>query len=113
MDDDLNTADAISVIFELVTEANKSINAEKNPSEELCGYAYDMIKELGGVLGLLEKDGGKTAGEEAEEIEKLLEERKLARLNKDWKTSDELRDKLKTMGYIVKDTAMGQQLVRE
>lgn len=113
MDDDLNTADAISVIFELVTEANKSINAEKNPSEELCGYAYDMIKELGGVLGLLEKDGGKTAGEEAEEIEKLLEERKLARLNKDWKTSDELRDKLKAMGYIVKDTAMGQQLVRE
>jgi len=110
MDDDLNTADAISAIFEIVTEVNKNINSESKPSLKLVEYAYNMIKELGGVLGLFQKSA---ASETDEEVEKILEERKLARQNKDWAKSDELRDKLKAMGIIVKDTAMGQQITRE
>lgn len=110
MDDDLNTADAIAAIFEIVSEINKNVNAESDSSLELINNGYNLIKELGGVLGLFQKDNGDVADEE---IENILEERKIARQNKDWAKSDELRDKLKNMGIIVKDTAMGQQITRE
>ncbi len=110
MDDDLNTADAIAAIFEIVSEINKNVNAESGSSLALINYGYDLIKELGGVLGLFQKDNSDVADSE---IESILEERKIARQNKDWVKSDELRDKLKSMGIIVKDTAMGQQITRE
>ncbi len=110
MDGDLNTADAISVIFEIVSEVNKNITAESDSSKEAIDYAYGMIKELGGVLGLFEKE--KKDGL-SDETEKILAERKLARENKDWAKSDELRDKLKSMGYTVKDTPQGQQITKD
>lgn len=106
MDDDLNTADAISVIFEIVSDVNKVIT--DNPCKELCVKAAAEIRELGGVLGLLnKKDDG--AGED---VQSILEERAKARSEKNWAKSDELRDKLKEMGYSVKDTPQGQQLIK-
>lgn len=106
MDDDLNTADAISAIFELVADVNKVIT--QNPAKELCEKCATAIRELGSVLGLL----GKKDEMEDEDIQVILSERAEARKAKDWAKSDELRDKLKEMGYIVKDTPQGQQLLK-
>ncbi len=106
MDDDLNTADAISAIFELVADVNKVIS--QNPAKKLCEDSAKAIRELGSVLGLLGKED-ETAGDD---IQAILSERAEARKAKDWAKSDELRDKLKDMGYIVKDTPQGQQLLK-
>ena len=108
MDDDLNTADAISVLFEIVSEANKSITATSGYSKQAIEYAINMLSELGGVLGLLQKqDEGTNA-----EVDAILQERAKARAEKNWAKSDELRDKLKEMGIIVKDTPQGQQITK-
>ena len=110
MDDDLNTADAISAIFEIVSEANKAITAQSGFSKEVIDFTVDTIKELGGVLGLLQKSED---GEISAEVKALLDERQAARASRDWAKSDELRDKLREMGITVKDTPQGQQIVRE
>ena len=106
MDDDLNTADAISAIFELVADVNKIITS--NPPKSVCTACADAIRELGAVLGLLGKDGE----EISEDVTAILAERAEARAAKDWAKSDELRDKLRDMGFVVKDTPQGQQLTR-
>ncbi len=108
MDDDLNTADAISVLFEIVSEANKSITATSGYSKQAIEYAINMLTELGGVLGLLQKKDEGTN----DEVDAILEERAKARAEKNWAKSDELRDKLKEMGIIVKDTPQGQQITK-
>ena len=109
MDDDLNTADAISVIFEMVTAVNKAITAESGTAASVIKAAAEVIRELGGVLGLLQEEK-----EEAlpDEIQEMLEERAKARSEKNWAVSDALRDALKEKGYEVKDTPQGQQLSR-
>ena len=106
MDDDINTADAISAIFEMVADVNKIIT--QNPSAEVCRKCAAAIRELGDVLGLL---GKKEEGADGD-VQKIAAERAEARAAKDWAKSDELRDKLKEMGYIVKDTPQGQQLIK-
>ena len=108
MDDDLNTADAISVIFEIVADVNKAITAESKTAKSLIEKAITIIKELGGVLGILAKQDEETPAE----ILELLEKRAEARKTKDWGTSDAIRDKLSEMGYAVKDTPQGQQLTK-
>ncbi len=108
MDDDLNTADAISVIFEIVSEANKNITGKGDFAKEVIDFTVDTITELGGVLGLLsKKDDALDA-----EVEVLIEERAKARAEKNWALSDEIRDRLKDMGIIVKDTPQGQQITK-
>lgn len=106
MDDDINTADAISAIFELVSDVNKVIT--QNPSKEVCKKCAAAIRELGAVLGLLGKEKEGTDND----IQSIVAERAEARAAKDWAKSDELRDKLKEMGYIVKDTPQGQQIIK-
>lgn len=106
MDDDINTADAISAIFELVSDVNKVIT--QNPSKEVCKKCAAAIRELGAVLGLLGKEKEGTD----DDIQSIVAERAEARAAKDWAKSDELRDKLKEMGYIVKDTPQGQQIIK-
>ena len=108
MDDDLNTADAISVIFEIVADANKMITAQSGTSKQLIQKVVSMIGELGGVLGLLERKEEVTPAE----VEELLDLRKEARETKNWAESDRIRDLLKDMGYAVKDTPQGQQLTK-
>lgn len=108
MDDDINTADAISVIFEIVADANKQITAQSGTAKALIQKVIATIEELGGVLGLLTKK------EDAipQEVEELLAARKEARATKNWAESDRLRDCLKELGYAVKDTPQGQQLTK-
>ena len=109
MDDDLNTADAISVIFEIVSEVNKNITSASEPSEYLIEYILSVFDELGSVLGILGRKEKETV---PDEVKEMLEERKNARADKDWAKSDLIRDKLKDFGYSVKDTAQGQQLIK-
>lgn len=107
MDDDLNTADAISVIFELVSLANKNITAQSDTAPAVIEKVCNTIYELGGVLGILKKEA---EDQIPSEVQTLLTQRAAARSNKDWATSDALRDQLREMGYLVKDTPQGQQL---
>ena len=106
MDDDLNTADALGAIFELVKDANVSLNA--GSSKAAVEGALGSLKALCDVLGILQKE------EDAlpEDIQRMVDERALARKNKDWKRSDELRDAIKAAGYILEDSREGQKVRR-
>ncbi|MBO4373601.1 MAG: cysteine--tRNA ligase [Lachnospiraceae bacterium] len=102
MDDDLNTADAISVIFELVKLANTEAKSES--SKAFIMRMKDILVELSGVLGLkvtVEKEALDV------DIEALIEERQAARKNKDFARADEIRDELLQKGIVLKDTREG------
>ena len=103
LDDDFNTADAISVLFELVRESNSLAAAE--PSKAFAGAALELFNELSGVLGIIygETDDGSLDGE----IEELIQARQAARSEKNWAESDRIRDKLAEMGIILEDTPQG------
>lgn len=103
MDDDLNTADGIAAIFDLVSDINTKI-INKDVSKNVCTAAADMFDELTGVLGLVYNRKSNSLDEE---IEKLIEERQQARANKDWATADRIRDELKAQGITLKDTPQG------
>ena len=104
MDDDLNTADAIGAIFEVVKDANVSLNAES--SKAAVEAALQSLKALCDVLGLVQKEDNALP----EGIQRMVDERALARKNKDWKRSDELRDAIKAAGYILEDSREGQKV---
>ena len=103
MDDDLNTADAISVIFELVKFINS--NTDEKSSRTFLAGLKDELSLLFGILGL------KLASEEEEllpeEIEKLIEKRQEARKNKDFAKADEIRAILLSKGIVLEDTRQG------
>jgi cysteinyl-tRNA synthetase len=102
MDDDFNTADAISVLFELAKDVNTNITISS--SKELVEKALELIRELGEPLGILRKTT-KTSLED--EIEALIQDRQNARKNKDFALSDKIRDDLKVRGIVLEDTAQG------
>lgn len=102
MDDDLNTADAIAAIFDIVYIANTEITSAGG--KEIINYALSMIRELGGVLGLFTKEKDKSLDAE---VERLIEERSAARKAKDWAKADAIRDKLREMNIVLKDTPDG------
>lgn len=109
MDDDLNTADGISVIFELIKEINTKVRSGcSKPFAEGC---LKILGELAGVLGLLLEDN--EGSNVDEEINALVEERQQARTNKDFRRADEIRDLLKQKGVTLKDTPQGVQIIRE
>jgi len=100
MEDDLNTADAISAIFEAVRYANSI----KNASKKDIACMKETILELGGVLGLLKN----TAKDDlSSEVESLIAQRTEARKNKNWAEADRIRDELKAKGIILEDTPDG------
>lgn len=102
MDEDFNTADAIAAMFELVKYANTTTS--ENSSMEYITSIKDTLTQLGDVLGLiLEKE------EEIldTDIEALIEERQMARKNKDFTRSDEIRDELLAKGIVLEDTREG------
>lgn len=102
MDDDLNTADAIAAIFDIVYIANTKITSASG--SEAIDLALSLIRELGGVLGLFTKQEDKSLDDEVEE---LIRQRNEARNAKDWATADAIRDKLKEMNIVLKDTPDG------
>ena len=105
MEDDLNTADALSALFDLARDINSTLNASSAPSRNLCAYALDLFNELAGVLGLLYNQKEDQLLDE--EVEKLIEQRNEARKNKDWATADRIRDELKARHIVLEDTPQG------
>lgn len=101
MDDDLNTADAITAIFDLVKDIN--LNLDENNSKEMLEKTLELLKKLTKVLGIMEEE----QGEISEEVERLIEERNKARKDKDFARADEIRNELKDMGIEIKDTRSG------
>lgn len=109
MDDDLNTADGIAAVFDLVSDINTKI-INKEVSKNVCQKAADMFDELTGVLGLVYN---RKSNDINDDIEKLIEERQQARANKDWATADRIRDELKAQGITLKDTPQGVIWIKE
>ena len=110
MDDDLNTADAISVVFELITAINTAV--KDGASKEFAQKCLDLLMELAAILGLLQQDK-EEASEIEPEIQALIDERQAARKAKDFARADEIRDILKAKGITLKDTPQGVQIVRD
>lgn len=108
MDDDLNTADAISAIFELVTAINQAV--KDGASKEFAQKSLDTLLELTHVLGLLEAEEDADVDDE---IKKLVDEREAARAAKDFAKADQIRDELKAKGITLKDTPQGVQIIKE
>ena len=102
MDDDFNTADAVSAVFEYVKFCNTNVSGEN--SKAYIDALYAKLKELCDVLGIIVE-------KEAEildaDIEKLIKERQDARKEKNFARADEIRDELAAMGIILKDTREG------
>lgn len=102
MDDDFNTADAISTLFDLVKNTNSNITI--NSSKELCNKALELIRELGLPLGILQKS---TKVSLEDEIEGLIAQRQQARKDRNFALSDKIRDNLKDRGISLEDTPQG------
>ena len=101
MDDDLNTADGVAAIFDLIRDINSNINNDS--SKKVIKFAFDLYMELTNVLGLLTKEEKALDAD----IESLIEEREKARKEKNWALADKIRDDLKDKGIILEDTPQG------
>ena len=102
MEDDFNTADAVSAVFDLVKYINSNVSAQN--SKELLQAMFDLLVKLTDVLGLIVDKEEESL---EEEVEKLIAERQAARKAKDFKRADAIRDELLAMGIILKDTREG------
>lgn len=129
MDDDFNSPQAISVIFEFVNSANRYFEKTKNPHPSLCKHGLKTLVDLGNAITLFQTKEEKSKDEKAlliklqkkaeeyatdvkgksiEEImNMLLEAREKARSEKDWKKADNIRDDLKELGFEIQDTDSG------
>ncbi len=117
MDDDFNTALAISNLFGIF----KKIKAKLNGCDKTAADDVSQIRKTYSIIGLFQTNAkdfisyfeGKTADSVPENVKALAEERWTARTNKDWATSDKLRDELLALGYIVKDSKDGYTLSKK
>ncbi len=107
MDDDLNTANAITCIFDLVREINTNVTS--NPSKEYLEYAKLVFDELTNVLGLLYIKKENTI---PHEVELLVEKRLEARKSKDFALADQIRDEILALGYLVEETRQGTKITK-
>lgn len=106
MDDDFNTPEAYSVLFDMASEVNRlKQTGKKVAAEEIAA----VLRQLAGVLGLLDQDPSaflqhhSYVNDEISQIKSLIEERNNSRKNKNWAAADKIRDKLKSMGIILED----------
>ena len=105
MDDDLNMPLAISIIHEFASKINKTI-AEENFNEKNAKEAKEVMMRFDSVLGILKHE----KAEVPEKIKKLVEEREKARNEKDFAKSDDIREKIRKMGWEVQDTSKGARV---
>ncbi len=111
MDDDMNTADALSAIFELVREINGWMSAHDDATKAFLTAAHALFMELTGVLNLVQKrDDAKDP--DADKIEELIAQRAAAKKAKDFAEADRIRGVLADMGITIKDTRQGVQWSR-
>ncbi|KAE9535123.1 cysteine--tRNA ligase [Ursidibacter arcticus] len=108
MNDDFNTPGALAVLFELAREINKA----KAEGSSDADYLASRLKQLAGVLGLLQQEPetflqGDANNDEVAEIETLIKQRNEAKATKNWALADEVRDKLKAMNVVLEDTPNG------
>ena len=108
MEDDLNTADAIAALFELVRDINVAV--ADAPSRGLCEQALSLLNELCGVLGLLYDRKQEMLDAD---VEAMIAARAEARKQKNWAESDRIRDELKEMGIVLEDTPQGVKWHRQ
>ena len=106
MDDDFNTANAISVLFELVRAINIATADENQPTKAGAQACLDMVHEFTDVLGLLYSRKEESLDEK---VEPMIADRQAARAAKNWAEADRIRDELKAMGIELKDTKQGVQ----
>ena len=106
MDDDLNTADAIGAIFELVKEGNLAITADT--ARAAIKSTLSTLKEMTDVLGILTRENDAIP----DDIKVLVEQRKQARAEKNWAESDRLRDEITARGFVLEDTPKGAKVRR-
>ncbi len=104
MDDDLNTADAIAALFELVRDINVAVAADEKPGKAALAAAAELFGELTDVLGLLYERKNEDLDSE---IEALIEARTAARKAKNWAEADRIRDELKARNIVLEDTPQG------
>lgn len=109
MEDDLNTADAITAVFELIRQIN--VATAGGCTREFAARSRELLQALAGILGLLIEDEDET-DDIPEEIRQLVAERQEARSAKNFARADEIRDILKEKGFAVKDTPQGADIVR-
>ncbi len=107
MCDDLNTADAVSILFEIVRDGYATLNAESN--KQLIYNTKEVLQSLSDVLGILRKKEESVP----EEIINLVNERNEARKLKNYKKADEIRDKITELGFVVEDTPQGQKIIKK
>ena len=110
MDDDFNTPEAYSVLFDMAREVNRLKTEDALAANQLAS----ALRKLSGVLGLLEQDpeqflqnGAQVDNDEVKEIEALIQQRKDARSAKDWALADQARDRLNEMGIVLEDGPQG------
>ncbi|WKA61302.1 cysteine--tRNA ligase [Pectobacterium aroidearum] len=110
MDDDFNTPEAYSVLFDMAREVNRLKTEDVQAANQLAS----ALRKLSRVLGLLEQDpeqflqnGAQVDNDEVKEIEALIQQRKDARAAKDWALADQARDRLNEMGIVLEDGPQG------
>ena len=116
MNDDFNTPEAMSVLFDLARECNRVAKSGEAGAEQNAAQLARLLVRLGGVLGLLQGDpetflqsGSADAEVDADAIDALVAQRRQARADKDWALADEIRDKLTAMDVVVEDGADGSR----
>lgn len=114
MNDDFNTPIALSILFELAHEIQRSREKDLSEAQKLAG----LLKYLANILGLLTKDPevyftGNAQNQDKEHIDQLIAERNLARSQKNWKRADEIRDELANLKVIIEDGPKGTTWRRE
>ncbi|MDY2986867.1 MAG: cysteine--tRNA ligase [Peptoniphilus sp.] len=105
MENDINTADAITAVFNIVKKINTGLN--ENSNKKVVSSTLDTLLKLTKVLGILE-----ISQETDAEVERLIEERVQARKNKDFHRADEIRQELLDMGVVIEDTRAGTKWKR-